>query len=221
MRIVQYVRRHHVGLVALFVAATGTAYAGTQVARDPGSPQTLEAEAAKKKKKKKRIRGPAGPPGPAGAPGAPGANGTNGTNGTSTGETFFASAGFGANFGGGGSCDAIPSGGPTIGFNAPAGSYVQVMASATVQRAGATSNTVCVRVDATDVVFSTSTSLAAETRHLQRGSTTGTTDPLAASPLTFAVSAGAHTVSLRYGSAGGTSNFSNRNLRVTLFHPST
>ena len=76
------------------------------------------------------------------------------------------------------------------------------------------------RVDGTDVQFSSSLSLAAETRYLQQGSVGGTTDPLAARPLTVPLSAGAHTVSMRYGSTGGTSNFSNRNLYVTVFHPS-
>jgi Collagen triple helix repeat (20 copies) len=174
------------------------------------------------------LTGPAGQPGaagqdgaqgPAGANGANGTNGTNGTSGTSTGETFFASLGFGANFGGGGACDATPFGGPTIAITVPSGSYAQVMASVTVQRAGGTSNTACVRVDSTDVQFSSSTNLAAETRYIQRGSASGTTDPLAAQPLTFPLSAGAHTISMRYGSAGGTSNFSNRNLYVTVFHP--
>jgi hypothetical protein len=170
------------------------------------------------------LTGPGGQAGGAGTDGAQGpagtngANGTNGTSGTSTGETFFASAGFGANFGGGGACDATP-GGPSIAVTVPSGSYAQVMASVTVQRAGATSNTACVRVDSSDVQFSSSTSLAAETRYLQRGSASGTTDPLAAQPLTFPLSAGSHTISMRYGSAGGTSNFSNRNLYVTVFHP--
>jgi Collagen triple helix repeat (20 copies) len=174
------------------------------------------------------LTGPAGPqgaPGVAGqdgAPGRPGANGVNGvngTNGTSTGETFFASAPFGANFGGGGACEAVPAGGPSITVTVPGGSYAQVMASVTVQRAGAASNTACVRVDGADVQFSFSNSLAAETRYIQRGTPAGTTDPLAAQPLTFPLSAGSHTISLRYGSAGGTSSFSNRNLYVTVFHP--
>jgi hypothetical protein len=160
--------------------------------------------------------------GPAGTNGADGTNGTNGidgTSGTSTGETFFASAGFGANFGGG-VCDVTPFGGPSITFTAPAGSYAQVMASVTVQRAaGATSNIACVHVDSTDVQFSSSVSLGAETRYLQRGSTGGTTDPLAGDPLTIPLSAGSHTISMRYGSTLGTSNFSNRNLYVTVFHP--
>ena len=168
------------------------------------------------------LTGPAGAAGPAGQDGAQGASGTsgaNGTSGTSTGETFFASAGFGANFGGGGTCDATPFGGPSITITVPSGSYAQVMASVTVQRAGSTSNTACVHVDSSDVQFSSSVSLGAETRYLQRGSAAGTTDPLAAQPLTFPLSAGPHMISLRYGSAGGTSNFSNRNLYVTVFHP--
>ena len=142
-----------------------------------------------------------------------------GTNGTSTGETFFDAAGFGANFGGGGNCDASPFGGPSITVDVSAGSYAQVMASVTVQRASAASNTACVRVDNSDVQFSFSNSLAAETRYLQQGSTFGTTDPLNGRPLTVPLSDGSHTISLRYGSVGGTSNFSNRNLYVTVFHP--
>ena len=178
------------------------------------------------------TRGPAGltgPAGPQGAPGVagtdgaqgpPGANGVNGTNGTSTGETFFDSAGFGANFGGGGGvCEAVPAGGPSITVTVPDGSYAQVLASVTMQRAGAASNTACVRVDGTDVQFAASNSLFAETRYVQQGAAAGTTIPLAARPLTFPLSAGSHTISLTYGSAGGTSNFSNRNLYVTVFHP--
>jgi hypothetical protein len=171
-------------------------------------------------------RGAAGPQGQSGAngtngtSGTSGTNGTNGTNGNSTGETYFSSAGAGSNFGGGGTCDATPSG-PSITFSAPSGSYAQVMASTTSQRTGGTSNTVCVRVDGTDVQFSSSNSLAADTRYLQQGSAAGVTDPLTARPLTFPVSAGSHTISLRYGSAGGTSQFSNRNLYVTVFHPTS
>jgi hypothetical protein len=168
------------------------------------------------------LTGPTGPGGPAGAAGAQGiagSNGANGTSGTSTGETFFASAGAGGNFGGGGACDPLPSGGPSLTFTAPAGSYAQVMASVTVQRSGGTANTACVRVDGTDVQFSASNSLAPETRHLQQGSGAGTTDPLAARPLTLPLGAGSHTISMRYGSSLGASTFSNRNLYVTVFHP--
>jgi hypothetical protein len=163
--------------------------------------------------------GARGAGGPAGAPGTAGSGGADGTDGTSTGETFFDTAGAGGNFGGGGACDALPSGGPSITFTAPAGSYAQVMASVTAQRTGGTANTACVRVDSTDVQFSASSSVVPETRHLQQGSAAGTTDPLAARPLTLPLSAGSHTISMRYGSSLGASTFSNRNLYVTVFHP--
>ena len=66
MGVTRYIRHHHIGLVALFVALTGTAYAGTQVAGHPGNPQAVKA------KKKKAKRGPQGPAGPQGIPGAKG-----------------------------------------------------------------------------------------------------------------------------------------------------
>jgi hypothetical protein len=175
------------------------------------------------------VAGPRGPQGLAGAPGQPGqpgapgtngANGTNGTNGadgTSTGETFAESDFFGANFGTG-PCDGTPAG-PSITVDAPGGSYAQVMASVTMQRAGATSNSACIRVDGDDIPFASSTSLSAETRYLQSGSSTGVTSKYAARPLTFPLDAGSHTISMRYGSVGGTSSFNNRNLYVTVFHP--
>ena len=221
------------GLSGYAVAQSGSA-----------TPKTVKACAKKKggalrlgkcRKGERRVtwaaKGPSGRTGPTGPPGAPGAagangapgiagsNGANGTSGTSTGETFFASAGAGGNFGGGGACDPLPSGGPSITFTAPAGSYAQVMASVTAQRTAGTANTACVRVDATDVQFSASTSVVPETRHLQQGSAAGTTDPLAARPLTVPLSAGSHTISMRYGSSLGASTFSNRNLYVTVFHP--
>lgn len=77
MRVTQYIRRHHIGMIALFVALTGTAYAGTQVANRPANPQVL-----KTKKKARPIPGPAGPagaPGPAGPAGAQGATGAPGS----------------------------------------------------------------------------------------------------------------------------------------------
>jgi hypothetical protein len=69
LRVARYIRQHHVGLIALFIALTGTAYAGTQIANRPAN---LQAHQAKKKKKKKvkSIPGPAGPQGPAGPAGA-------------------------------------------------------------------------------------------------------------------------------------------------------
>ena len=93
------------------------------------------------------------------------------------------------------------------------------MASATMQRAGSSSNTACIRVDGDDTQFAASTSLSAETRYLQSGSTAGVTSKYAARPLTFPLDAGSHTISMRYGSVGGTSSFNNRNLHVTVFHP--
>jgi hypothetical protein len=65
LRVTRYIRQHHIGLIALFVALTGTAYAGTQVAGHRADRQAISA-----KKKKKLKRGPAGPKGDAGAPGS-------------------------------------------------------------------------------------------------------------------------------------------------------
>jgi len=59
-----YIRQHHLGLVAIFIALTGTAYASNQLA--PVHPT------AKAAKVKRRARGPQGPPGPQGIPGPPG-----------------------------------------------------------------------------------------------------------------------------------------------------
>jgi hypothetical protein len=66
LRVTRYVRQHHIGLIALFVALTGTAYAGTQVASHRADAQ------ASKAKKKKVKHGPAGPQGPKGDTGAAG-----------------------------------------------------------------------------------------------------------------------------------------------------
>jgi hypothetical protein len=67
MRVIRYVRDHHIGLIALFIALTGTAYAGTQMASI-----SSHSPAAKAKKKKKVKRGPAGPQGPKGDAGPAG-----------------------------------------------------------------------------------------------------------------------------------------------------
>ena len=58
MGVTRYVRQHHVGLIAVFLALTGTAYAGSQVAQHSTKPNAL------KTKGKKGPRGPAGAPGP-------------------------------------------------------------------------------------------------------------------------------------------------------------
>jgi hypothetical protein len=71
LRVTRYIRQHHIGLIALFIALTGTAYAGTQVANRPADSQAVKA------KKKKVKRGPAGPQGPAGATGAKGPGATS------------------------------------------------------------------------------------------------------------------------------------------------
>ena len=75
MRVSRYIHQHHIGLVALFVVLTGTAYAGTQVASHQANPQALKA------KKKKVKRGPAGPQGPAGLQGPQGPAGPQGPHG--------------------------------------------------------------------------------------------------------------------------------------------
>ena len=166
--------------------------------------------------------GATGPQGPAGTNGTNGTNGTSGTNGTTTGETFFAAAGAGSNFGTG-PCVTTPSGGPSITFDAPTGAYVQVTGSVSMQRTGVTSNAVCLNVDGANVSSTglVSTSLGVETRYLSRNDTGGVTDRFVAEPLVFPVSAGSHTISLRYTSTGGPAQFTNRNLYVTVLHPTT
>ena len=163
--------------------------------------------------------GAAGSSGATGATGAAGANGANGTNGTTTGQTFYAeSLGAGSNFGT--TCGA-PSG-PSVTFTAPAGAYIQIMAQADMQRASATANAVCLQVDAGSAfTILASTALAYETRYLSQGNGAGTTDVFSARPFAFPVSAGSHTVSLSYSSTGGTSNFRNRKLWVTMFQPTS
>ena len=60
----RWVRSNILGLVAIFIALSGSAVAAN-VASDGG-----DATAAKKKKSKRGPAGPQGPPGPAGAPGS-------------------------------------------------------------------------------------------------------------------------------------------------------
>jgi hypothetical protein len=61
-----YIRQHHLGLIAIFIALTGTAYASDQLTQQ----QDQGASAAKAKRKGKRgPRGPQGPPGLTGPPG--------------------------------------------------------------------------------------------------------------------------------------------------------
>lgn len=161
--------------------------------------------------------GAAGTAGTNGTNGLDGTNGVDGTDGTTTGETFYAeSLGSGSNFGT--SCGA-PSG-PSITFTAPAGAYVEVMAQADMQRASATANSVCLKVDdgAAFAVMS-SVSLAYETKYLSQGG--GTANVYQIVPYMFPVTAGSHTISLSYSSTGGTSNFRNRKLWVTMRQPTS
>jgi hypothetical protein len=94
LRVVRYFRQHHIGLIALFVALTGTAYAGTQVVGHPTKPQTLKA-----KKKKKAKPGPAGPAGPAGPQGLKGDTGQSGSPAASVNTGVIKTSGGGNYFG--------------------------------------------------------------------------------------------------------------------------
>jgi hypothetical protein len=87
--LVSYVRRHHLGMLALFVALSGTAYAAT-LPRNSVGPAQLKRNAVTSAKVKPRSllasdfrRGqlPAGPRGPEGPPGARGAEGATGARG--------------------------------------------------------------------------------------------------------------------------------------------
>jgi hypothetical protein len=84
--VLTYLRRHHVGLLALVIALGGTSYAASQLPRSSvGAPQ-LKARAvtepklsrAVKKKLDSSVPGPAGKPGPQGAQGPPGQQGIQG-----------------------------------------------------------------------------------------------------------------------------------------------
>ncbi|MDA0169934.1 hypothetical protein OJ998_12625 [Solirubrobacter taibaiensis] len=89
-----YLRRHHIGLLALFIALGGTSYAATLPRNSVGSTQ-LKAKAVTEAKLAPTVKtklnktvlgspgavGPAGPQGPAGAPGAAGTPGEPGAPG--------------------------------------------------------------------------------------------------------------------------------------------
>ena len=183
------------GLSGYAVAQSGSA-----------TPKTVKACAKKKggalrlgkcRKGERRVtwaaKGPSGRTGPTGPPGAPGAAGANGARGlpAATARTGPAAppparrsspppepaATLAA---------AVPAtrcrAGGRASRSPPAGSYAQVIASVTAQRTSGTADTACVRVDATDVQFSASTSLVPETRHLQQGSAAGTDRPACRAP---------------------------------------
>jgi hypothetical protein len=93
--VVSYVRRHHLGLLALFVALSGTAYAATLPRNSVGTAQLKRNAVTSAKVKPRSLlasdfrrgqlqagpRGPAGPQGPAGPEGATGARGAEGATG--------------------------------------------------------------------------------------------------------------------------------------------
>lgn len=69
-----WIRGNILGLVAIFIALSGTAVAANVAGHSNGK---AGAHAAKKKKVKRGPAGPQGPPGATGAPGAPGAPGVS------------------------------------------------------------------------------------------------------------------------------------------------
>jgi hypothetical protein len=124
-----YVRQHHVGLLALFIAMSGTAYAASLPRNSVGTAQ-LQNNAvtsakvrdhsllAKDLKAGQLLRGPRGiqgptvPGGPAGPQGPPGAPGRNGA----TNVSFFDSAGAAIVAGAAGTATAsCPSGSRAVG----------------------------------------------------------------------------------------------------------
>jgi hypothetical protein len=87
--LVSYVRRHHLGMLALFVALSGTAYAASLPRNSVGTAQ-LKRNAVTSAKVKpfsllrsdfERGQLPAGPQGPRGPEGPPGARGAEGATG--------------------------------------------------------------------------------------------------------------------------------------------
>lgn len=126
--LISYIRRHHVGFLALLIAMGGTSYAAVQLPRNSVGSQQIRANAVTEKKLAKKVReqlraaglpGPVGPAGAAGAAGASGATGAAGAPGPQgergergeRGPVGPASAGVG----GGGNLDHVPEPGtPTI-----------------------------------------------------------------------------------------------------------
>jgi hypothetical protein len=109
---IRYLRRHHIGLLALFVALGGTSYAAVRLpANSVGTKQIKRNAVTSAKVKNGSLRkadfaagqlpagpnGPAGPAGAAGAPGRPGAPGARGERGPSDAySSFFGDSSAGA-----------------------------------------------------------------------------------------------------------------------------
>ena len=97
-KLLVYVRQHHLGMLALFIALSGTAYAAT-LPRNSVGPRQIKKNAVNSAKVKNASllardfrrgqlpsgptgpQGPAGPRGPQGAAGANGSDGSDGANG--------------------------------------------------------------------------------------------------------------------------------------------
>jgi hypothetical protein len=90
--VISYVRRHHLGLLALFVALSGTAYAASLPRNSVGTAQLKRNAVTSAKVKPGSLLasdfrrgqlpvGPQGPRGPEGPPGARGAEGATGARG--------------------------------------------------------------------------------------------------------------------------------------------
>jgi Collagen triple helix repeat (20 copies) len=93
--LVSYVRRHHLGMLALFVALSGTAYAATLPRNSVGTAQLKRNAVTSAKVKPRSLlasdfrqgqlpagpQGPQGPQGPRGPEGPPGARGAEGATG--------------------------------------------------------------------------------------------------------------------------------------------
>jgi hypothetical protein len=93
--VVSYVQRHHLGLLALFVALSGTAYAATLPRNSVGTAQLKRNAVTSAKVKPRSLlasdfrqgqlpagpQGPQGPQGPRGPEGPPGARGAEGAHG--------------------------------------------------------------------------------------------------------------------------------------------
>jgi hypothetical protein len=87
--VVSYVRRHHLGMLALFVALSGTAYAATLPRNSVGTAQLKRNAVTSAKVKPRTLLGsdfrqgqlPAGPQGPQGPQGARGPEGPPGARG--------------------------------------------------------------------------------------------------------------------------------------------
>ena len=80
-----YLRRHHIGLLALFIALGGTSYAAAKLPRNSVGTTQLKAGAVTEAKLAQAIRDQLNRPAVPGAPGAPGPKGDTGPAGPTSG----------------------------------------------------------------------------------------------------------------------------------------